>query len=320
MPYYGNRERVRVLRRLKELLEKEMGCKYKLYYPEYQDSIDLVWDIERKEIPVVFRPRDLGADDICLEMMERQWSEELWVKDWTDPDPAAVDNIVLFQEYARIYCGKSMPFWFMVEKYYYAYVIDVLDTLWKREDRMKAALIIPAAIKDLMVLDKTLDKALSKYDISRSEVIIGQEVFDENLYPFLDFYIGEMGEDELIENLLKRAKAMSEWWRDFRAWLASLERREFYESTRVKKPWEDGRKFIKICKWPYEEPHREHYETEIRREFANYPNALIYNLDRYRVRLVDNEIVIDCTERIEPIPLEKIGFLREDFPELFEDN
>ncbi|MBO3842882.1 MAG: hypothetical protein FGF48_10800, partial [Candidatus Brockarchaeota archaeon] len=62
MSYLSKEVRARVLRRLKELLEKETGYKYKLYYPNYQDSVNLVWDIEEKEVPLIFKPDELGDD------------------------------------------------------------------------------------------------------------------------------------------------------------------------------------------------------------------------------------------------------------------
>lgn len=308
---------MRVLRRLKELLEKETGYKYKLH-PKNQATINLTWDIEEKEVPLIFKPDELGADDIYLWMLRKPWNEAFWIRQWTDPHPAVVSDIALFSEDAWINVGKTISLFFMVEKYYNAWVIDG-DALWERAGRMKAALMIPAVIKDLMVFDKALDKALSKYGISGSEIIAS--LCDMRFSLFLDFQFGEeveMEEDELVENLFIRTKAMSEWWHYCKTWLPSLDRREFYESTRVNKPWKGGRKFIEICKWPCEEPYREHCEADIRRELTESPSIPVYNLDRCRVKLVNSRITVDCSDQIEPIPLEKIGFLREDFPELFE--
>lgn len=317
MPYLDNRMRARILCRLKHLLEKETGYKYKLYYPEYQGSINLVWDIEEKDVPLIFKPDELGADDIYHWLLKKPWKEAFWIRQWTDPHPSIVFDIALFSESARIYVGKTIPLFFMVNKYYDAYVING-DSLWKRTDRMKAALIIPAVIKDLMVFDNALNKTLSKYGVSRSEIMAS--LCDMRFFLFLELRFNEeteIEEDELVEKLFIRAKAMGEWWNYCKAWLPSLDRREFYESTKVKTPCKGGRGFIEICKWPCEEPHSEICETEIRRKLVNNPHLPIYNFDRCRVKLVDNKIVIDPTEQLESFPLEKIEFLREDFPELF---
>jgi hypothetical protein len=167
--------------------------------------------------------------------------------------------------------------------------------------------------------------------------------------------VKDIDDEETVESVIKRANALTELRKKFREWLASVKRKEYYESTMLylEDPFRKERLPDYLYKWPLtsENKEAERYGRQIKRELLEGV-IRCYNLDGQRLRLakrtktglrflgrvskngwikidrrnvkeedLDREdIVIVVDEKLEKLPkfpLEKIEFLKEDFPELF---
>ena len=343
----------RIAQRLKSLLEEDCGCELKWGAQEPRHIV-IFRDYDEEKLPVMLTSCDL-----------RDWyesSEIDWLKDWTDKTPICVDKINIYDDHAEVHLWHEFNFNFLVDRYYHLHMILPAIMFSSRENRMKAARFIPAAVKDLEVFFKFLNNYLIKYNIDSSELVWR----DLEHHPaFIDFAIYlsfktvGMAEEEVINDTMKRAKALAECRRNFRAWLPTLERKHYYESTRVPK----RRGWHYLCSWPLgipslEERYREELVREMKASLGSYLKALrrheqgllqrkpilsqyfrFYNLDGYALRLSgkarldeslknvplsdavkvdDGEVMVDRrVERLKPLPLDWIGFLRDDFPELF---
>jgi len=141
----------------------------------------------------------------------------------------------------------------------------------------------------------------------------------------LRFFAKEMKEEEVIDNVMRMVDALTEYRRKFRKeWLPSEERRNCYEST--------SRKFsIFLAKWPFEsnnEELNEYYKRRLMNELRDLIGvSRVYNLDGYSLELknyeakeesIKGEIIVNKRKKLHKFPLEKIKFLREEFPELWE--
>jgi len=164
----------------------------------------------------------------------------------------------------------------------------------------------------------------------------------------LRFPIKGMKDEEIVDNIMKRVYALAEIKRKFRKeWLPSEERRKCYEST-MRYPedpyrerfWGDEKPHIgfrEIVNWPTgnkeeDEKLRSAIENLVREEALSYEKgeqaeiSRIYNLDGYRLEWVnykfENGKIVGGELRINKrktykFPLEKIEFLKEEFPELW---
>lgn len=163
----------------------------------------------------------------------------------------------------------------------------------------------------------------------------------------------------IIENILRRVEALTELRKKFREWLPNEQRREYYESTMLypddpfrEKDVSDG-----IFKWPLvsenEEKHKK-YERYVKYRLWSSSAGRYYDLDGRRLRLAkktekglkylgrierrgwivvseaevkkedlySDDVVVAVDERLKKLPkfpLEKIEFLKEDFPEMFKE-
>jgi len=164
----------------------------------------------------------------------------------------------------------------------------------------------------------------------------------------LSFPIKGMKDEEIIDNIMKRVDALAEIKRKFRKeWLPSEERRKCYESTMryPEDPYREGfrwdrkphMEFRKLINWPTGNKEEDrYYKSDIeflaREEALRYEKgeqteiSSIYNLDGYRLELVNYEFkngkIIGGRLKINKkvtcrFPLEKIEFLKEEFPELW---
>ncbi|MBO3754047.1 MAG: hypothetical protein FGF53_04115 [Candidatus Brockarchaeota archaeon] len=160
-----------------------------------------------------------------------------------------------------------------------------------------------------------------------------------------------MGKDEAVENTMMRVRALVEHRERLRKWLRSEERRKYYEETRRLEPHTPLSKHLcSLCAYPsgipserrrdYEDRVRRKMEMEVKERLKRFkrkekaklePLHPFYNLDGYRLRLEDatydekqgvqgGTIVVDESERLKLLPLEKIPFLKENSPELFEES
>jgi len=164
----------------------------------------------------------------------------------------------------------------------------------------------------------------------------------------LSFPIKGMEDEEIIDNIMKGVDALAEIKRKFRKeWLPSEERRKCYESTMryPEDPYREGfrwdrkphMEFRKLINWPTGNKEEDkYYKSDIeflaREEALKYEKgeqteiSSIYNLDGYRLELANYEFkngkIIGGRLKINKkvtcrFPLEKIEFLKEEFPELW---
>ncbi|MGB9760484.1 MAG: hypothetical protein ACP5KW_07755 [Thermoproteota archaeon] len=298
-----------------------------------------------------------------------------WPDDWIDSYPPFIDVVEVYKDHIKVEKGKDMDLYFMCLAYYAVYVPK--EYLLDREYRMKVARFIPAIVKDVNIFLKILDEILVKYGIDKSEVNLDLNLFDCSL----KFNTAGMNDEQIVENVLKRAGALTELRKRFREWLPNDKRREYYESTmlfpedpfrrRFRAPFGsstdefsdskfEGRRYL--CEWPYRSGNPEvdkKYEMELKHEIWDFCDVIkFYNLDGYRLRLAkktekglkflgkvkrrglmkvedwlggirsgikeedlyreDVVVAVDKKmKRLEKFPLEKIEFLKEDFPEMF---
>jgi hypothetical protein len=106
---------------------------------------------------------------ICADWYES--SEIDWLKDWTDKTPICVDKINIYDDHAEVHLWHEFNFNFLVDRYYHLHMILPAIMLSSRENRMKAARFIPAAMKDLEVFFRILNDSLKKYNIDSSELV-----------------------------------------------------------------------------------------------------------------------------------------------------
>ena len=265
-----------------------------------------------------------------------------WPDDWMDRYPVFIDRVDVYDDHVKVMILRDLDWDFMCEAYYAATSVigfskcfgDLSAIILKeRGDRMKAGRLIPACIKDIEIYLASLTDALQKYEIDWLEL----EQDFSFLQAILRFTTQGMGREEIIRNVMKRAKALTEHRKKFRLeWLSSDERKACYENTMLfeNDPFRKKTQIRYLCKWPFESGNEEldrWYEEVIRDQLqAFWP---IYNLDGYKLGLVDHEIytekytgirrakggriVVNKRAKLKKFPPEEIEFLREDFPELF---
>ncbi|MGC8935466.1 MAG: hypothetical protein ACP5LN_09945 [Thermoproteota archaeon] len=277
-------------------------------------SKERFWFCERKfpEYPVKTQDgRELGTFFMRAELRHIYFDEERrikWPDDFIDPYPVVAIDCVEFRKdnSIRVDVEERFDLGFLSEAYYAVGTVTRLEKLKTREERMKVARIIPAVIKDIEVFLKYLKESLEKYKIEvdfsnleyRSEeleplVATSKDGFYEVLLDLdvLDFSIKfstkGMSDEEIIDNIMKLTDPPMEYRRKFRKeWLPSEERRNCYEST-----------FL----YP-EDPFREkHY----------------YILDRRNGKILVIDVYKNKISRFK-FPLERIEFLKEEFPDLWE--
>ncbi|MEM2598595.1 MAG: hypothetical protein QW482_02640 [Thermoproteota archaeon] len=360
----------RLARRLKPLLEEDSGVAFRTAFMQEPEKYSfltrsfLEW--ERDKVDSKFPVYDewkylkeglLGIMFTTADLTDYYgWEGEIdWDKDWIDKTPIYIDYIKI-SDHIEIHSSREFDWDFMVKRYYHLYTTLPGIEFSIRPNRIKAARIIPAAIKDIEVFLRLLNESLAKYNVPSSEL-----VWDDIRVPtgirfsiFLSFPISETSDEEVIMATMRRIRALVEYRRRFRAWLPSEERRSFYESTRRFPPHTTllGN-MAELCAWPLGIPEKEEkYEEYLKKRIMScmyYDDVVknkqgkmeplhpFYNLDGYSVKLVGDmffeqkapgqepvarargevKLVIDKENRLEPMPLNEVEFLREDYPELF---
>jgi len=298
----------RIAEKIRKLVIDFSGCKLTANYNPSSKN----WVIEREtpEYPVKTQDgKELGTFFMRAELRHIYFDEERrikWPDDFVDPYPVTVESICLNEDHVQISTLNDVNLKVLSEAYY---AISFWDPdLKDREDRMKAARLIPAVIKDIEVFLRILKESLEKYNIKFdfSKVDLEEEnglvflvvksqdgsnkleyLFNRLGDIFLTFPTKGMNDDEIVDNVMRRVEALTEYRRKFRKeWLPSEERRNCYEST-----------FL----YP-EDPFRKSW---------------FY----YELYKVGGKIKVKKTSRRRnpyKFPLEKIEFLKEDFPELWE--
>lgn len=221
-----------------------------------------------------------------------------------------------------------------------------------REDRMKVARFMPAFVKDVNVYLKLIQEVFSKHGYFKELLLPSLDYLTYRLV----FDSSGMSDEQVIDNVLKRTEAVIEFKRKFREWLVREERRDYWEETaapQAKKILEMYR-WKKILKWPMELKDSEMEKKYVREAKSKVlgSSAGVYDLNGCRLRLAKKterglrflgrvngkgwviidkakvreedlnreDIVIAVDDRLEKLPkfpLEKIEFLKEDFPEMF---
>ncbi|MBO3754048.1 MAG: hypothetical protein FGF53_04120 [Candidatus Brockarchaeota archaeon] len=138
-----------VTERLRSLLREETSCNFaveksgrdRFLYGNYYFR------------DFLYRRRLLGAMFVTFYDFKKHYGsrgEINWEKDWVDKTPTSVDYIgVFYPSFIMVSLLKEFCWNFMVERYYHYRVIEPSSVFSIRENRMKAARIIPAAIRIL---------------------------------------------------------------------------------------------------------------------------------------------------------------------------
>jgi len=306
---------------------------------------------------------DVYFDDSEL---HTKWRRRIkWMDDWIDPRPPFIEAVSMRDDLIII-GNDEVDLSFLCGVYYNLCFSpgsvkskDFFKTfsalaLESREDRMKVARFMPALVKDVNMFLKLINEVFSKHGYL-GELLITN--LDHLGYRII-FNSSGMSDEEVVDNVLKRAEAVIEFRKRFREWLAREERREYWEGTAIpeSKRTIEMHKWRHMAKWPIELRDLEmmrRYERQIKSNLSD--DSAVYNLDGYRLRLakkterglrfvklekkelkhvgkVDGEeideeglrerddIVVAINKKykkLEEVPLEKIEFLKEDFPELF---
>ncbi|MBO3800710.1 MAG: hypothetical protein FGF52_06660, partial [Candidatus Brockarchaeota archaeon] len=224
-----------------------------------------------------------------------RWRKDIkWMDDWIDPLPPFIDSIFVRSRYIIIrnnepdlsfLCGvyynlEFAPGWVEDEERIFFKDFSALS-MEDREDRMKVARFMPALVKDVNVFLKLIREVFSKYGYLE-ELLLTR--LDNTSYQ-LKFDISGMSDEQVIDEVLKRAEAVIEFKRKFRGWLAREERRDYWEETAVPQ----AKKILEITKWKYmlkwpielEDPKmKRRYVYQAKREALDHP-AGVYDLDGY---------------------------------------
>ena len=297
----------RIAEKIRKLATENYGREFRVAY----GLEDALWSCYvtpswyELEYPVKTQDgRELGTFFMRAELRHIYFDEERrikWPDDFIDPYPVTVERITFYKNgFMEIYQWKDLDLKLLSEAYYAISFSDF--TLKDREDRMKAARLIPAVIKDIEVFLRILKESLERHNINfdfskvgTNGLTVSSQDGSSNLkYSFeflghvsLTFPTKGMNDEEIVDNVMRRVEALTECRRKFRKeWLPSEERRNCYEST-----------FL----YP-EDPFRKDW---------------FY----YRLVKVGGKIKVKKTSRRRnpyKFPLEKIEFLKEDFPELWE--
>jgi len=362
----------RIAEKIRKLATENYGREFRVAY----GLEDALWSCYvtpswyELEYPVKTQDgRELGTFFMRAELRHIYFDEERrikWPDDFIDPYPVTVERITFYKNgFMEIYQWKDLDLKLLSEAYYAITFSDF--TLKDREDRMKAARLIPAVIKDievfLRILKESLERHNIKFDFSKvgtNGLNVSSQDGSSNLkYSFeflghvsLTFPTKGMNDDEIVDNVMRRVEALTEYRRKFRKeWLPSEERRNCYESTFLypEDPFRKSWFYYRLVKWPFKSSSDEinkAYENGIRNELLEHLKYYfgiyysgggkiskysdLYNLDGYNLELVNyklegkeivgGEIKINKRKRIYKFPLEKIEFLKEDFPELWKNN
>lgn len=295
-----------------------------------------------------------------------------WPDDWIDPYPASIEKVSIFNDRIEIWKGHEVELGFMCHAYYNTHISA--GYFLNREYRMKLARFVPAVIKDFNIFLKLSDEICNKYKLDKfitdtPEVLIssklGSEKFVIDMPDILAcavwFNIESLNDEEVIDKVIRGVEALTELRRNFREWLPSDKRREYYQSTMLypEDPFRERMPVNYIIKWPYKSCDLKKDAEEERSIKVSLwydgrikPPRKYYNFDGYGLRLARKtgenleflgkiiergvityddiggedlnreDIVIAVDERLEKLqkfPLEKIEFLREDFPEMFKE-
>jgi len=339
---------VDVVKSLKRRFEEESCYEFELQHIVHEkvSSKRLLRKYDLGKLPTILRLTQKGAR--VLEEYYNCWNwprkEIDWEKDWRDDNPTFIDYVEVWSDKVLVGTLGEFPIDFMTWLYYGIpeIIFEPKEEIYTdKGDRMKLARYVPAAVKDIEVAIKTIVEVSASSGLNASDFKFDSEhgLFSET---FLnsdfciksEFSTRRMDEQEIIKTCMERAKTISEWrWR-FRAWLPSMERRQFYESTKTiyevrmlkRGSWHwtgvEG-----LVKWPVK-------DKKAREEITNHHiyrfldhGAHLFTFDGYGIvgYRINNEYKFKFWvdrkqkkfQRLNPIPLEKIEFLKEDFPEMF---
>ncbi|MEM3661112.1 MAG: hypothetical protein QXU11_12110 [Thermoproteota archaeon] len=170
-----------------------------------------------------------------------------WENYWRDDNPISIDYVEARSDRLTLGTFGEFEVNFMAKMYY-----DVNEIIFEprneiyvnREDRMKLARCIPAVIKDIEVALKLIAKVSTDSGLSVSEfkLLRSKPPMRELDFAIIsEFQIAKMNVENIIKNFVKRTKVISEWRKEFRAWLSSARRKEFYENSKVCEVYERER-------------------------------------------------------------------------------
>ncbi|MBO3840555.1 MAG: hypothetical protein QXI27_07220 [Nitrososphaerota archaeon] len=332
---------------LRQTLKDESGYEFEL-----RGAVDestgtsykqLVRKFDIQSLPMILRLSLEGG----LYDYYRIWSAEPkrdidWERDWKDDNPIFIDYVEASSDRLTIGTFGEFQANFMAKVYYDVdeIIFEPRDEIYtNREDRMKLARYVPAVVKDIEVALKLVTKVSADSEISASEFKLLRSKPSARELDFTivsEFQIAGMNTEDIIKNVIERIKVISKWRKEFRTWLSSLQRKEFYEgSKRVcevykrerEKWWVTGSPGL--IKWPVDNKK----VREILMEYHIYRyldhGAPLFTFDGYGIvgyRMGHEykfKFWVDRRQkkfqRLKPLPLEKIEFLKEDFPEMFKE-
>ncbi|MGB9760398.1 MAG: hypothetical protein ACP5KW_07785 [Thermoproteota archaeon] len=329
---------------IRQMLEDESGYGFELQDVTENSGISykqLLRKFDIKSLPTILRLSMEGG----LYDYYRIWSAKPkkdidWEKDWKDENMISIDYVEVRSDRITIGTFGEFEVNFMAKMYYDVdeIIFEPRDELYtNREDRMKLARYIPAVIKDVEVALKLITKvsadsglSTSEFKLSRSEPPLRELDFTVTS----EFQITGMNMEDIIENSIKRIKVISKWRKAFRTWLSSAQREEFYEASKWaclvykrerRRWWVTGGPGL--IKWPVYGKKAKEVLTEHHIYRYLDHGAPLFTFDGYGIvgYRIGHEykfrFLVDKKEkkfrRLKQVPLEKIEFLKEDFPEMF---
>jgi hypothetical protein len=353
--------------KIKSILENKTKCEFRLFAGTTIEGLPLRETpyVEITKAMKLFSENGPGImfwNNYMWEVFIKAWDKKRrnqskikWPNDWIDPHPSSVDKITIYEDKVDITLDRDFCLNFMSDYYYGVEFIAFSKwagptiTLKEREDRIKAARLTPAVIKDTEVFLKSLRGTLEKYGVKWTKPKIVNHRFlsiqnsnkehqtdwsevehDYNGWVVFIFKTMNMNNEEIIDNVMKWENVLVEHRKIYRyEWLPSKERESYYKSTILLPEGVGRRRILKVphrylYKWPLKNENKEldWYVMELESglsgcRLTNYKLCKCYNLEGYELRLVDSEIRVDEHKRLYLFPLEKIEFLKEDFPELW---
>ena len=272
-----------------------------------------------------------------------------WPDDWIDPYITSIEAVYIFNDHIKVWKSHEVDLDFMCHAYYNAHVSTTY--FLNREYRTRAARFVPAVVKDFNVFLKLSDEVCSKYKLDRFVIDM-----PDILACSVGLDIANLSDKEVVDRVIRRVEALTELRRRFREWLPSDERRGYYESTMLypEDPFRERTIMNQIIEWPHKSgdpkknaEHERWSKAALMLEGRVKPLRKYYNFDGYRLRLArktgenleflgkiieggmivyDEEMlpkedtVVAVDEKLDKLlkfSLEKIEFLKEDFPEMF---
>ncbi|MBO3842495.1 MAG: hypothetical protein FGF48_08795 [Candidatus Brockarchaeota archaeon] len=217
---------------LKQALENESDYEFELQ--------DIVNEKTRVNYKKLLRKYDLESLPTILKLSQKdtielgeyynlwRWppKEIDWERDWKDNNPIFIDYVEVWPDKVLIATLGEFSLDFMTQKYYHLSEIIIEpknDIYMNREDKL--ARYVPAAIKDIEVAIKAITGVSTGEGLDASKFKLFSVRFGLDFCIKSEFPIMGMSEKEIVDECIKRTKALSKWRKIFRAWLPSLERK-----------------------------------------------------------------------------------------------